>query len=144
MTEPEQTTPEEPTATFVDTVDSINESTPTYVVEKGVNPAQLTAELMEVGATNVVVRMTEGEDDPYAASAEKPITVYVSGSTKKKIQDAIGAHQPDVQYGLTEEQRADAAAIAKVQDPEATLTTEDMAAALRALLSPAQPTEVPA
>lgn len=118
-----------------------------YEVTKPVFTDQLVQEIKDAtNATEVLIQMPVGLWDAYDASPEFPLTVWVTGAkSKKSVNDALAAHQADTQFGLTDEQKADAAAIAKVQDPNATVTTEDLTAAIRVLLQPApQPSEVTA
>ena len=119
-------------------VTGLPEDTPSFDLTGEVNTTQLTAELTAAGATNVVIKMPESYLDTGVLDPADPIKVYVEGGTKKKIQDAVTAHTPDPQYGMSDDQKAQAAAIAKVQDTSVEVTTEDLRAALSALLSPAQ------
>jgi hypothetical protein len=153
MTEPTQDAPATEESTTEGSPDVVTEvtileqndlpeDTPSFVVDKAVNPTQLTEALTAAGATSVVIQLAEGLDSPFDASADSPVVVYVEGLTKKKVNDAIAAHEAETDFGQTDEQKAQAAAIAKVQDPQAEVTLADLKTALAALLAPAQPAEI--
>lgn len=155
MTEPTQDAPatdapaedapvEKPVLTYPERC-GLPADTPSFEITKAVFTDQLVAEIQAASnASTVLVQMPEGMVDPIEATPDRPLTIWVVGAkSKKSVDEAINSHEADATYSLTDEQKGDAAAIAKVQDPNATLTTEDLTAALRALLQPApQPEDV--
>ena len=75
---------------FFETVEAVNEGDPTFTVTKAVSPQQLTDALTEIGATSVTIRLADGLLNPFEASSDKPVTVYVKGvKTKKAVSDVI-------------------------------------------------------
>lgn len=153
MTEPTQDAPataapaedapvEKPVLTYPERC-GLPADTPSFTIDKPIFTDQLVDEIKAAsGATNVLVQMSEGMVDPFTASAQSPVTLWVQGAKDaKSVQDVLTSHTANPQYGLSDAEKADEAAIAKAKDPNATLTNEDMAAALRALLKPAQQPE---
>lgn len=136
MTEPTPDAPEdiEVVLSYTEAV-GLDADTPTYTVTKPVNFAQLESEIYAASnAERVDITFT----DESVVDAEHPVTVYVVGAkSKKSVNDAITAHEPDPQFGWSDEKKDRQAAIEKVQDPNATLSNADIAAALRAIFPPA-------
>jgi hypothetical protein len=138
----EQPAPEPVVEATLHETTGLPENAPSYTLDKSVNTTQLTDELEAAGAQQVVIVLPQDFDG--TVTAEDPVKVYVVGGSAKKIQAALDAHDADSQYGMTDEQKVQAAALAKVQDPNAEVTVDDLKTALNALLNPAQPAEAPA
>ncbi len=109
------------------------QDTPSYNCTVEINASQLDAELRAAGATNSLITLGNPE---LPISADNPAKIYVVGGTK--IQAVLSAHLADPKYGMTDGQKDDFDAIAKVNNtPTDDLTMDDMAAALRAYTNPA-------
>jgi hypothetical protein len=141
MTEPNQTATEDapqPIQVFT-LLESLGlpEDTPAFTATKPVQAQQLEA---EIKAASDASRVEITYSDMDVQDEEHPVTIYVIGAkSKKSVNDAITAHQADPQYGLSQEQKDRAEALALVQDPNANPTVEQLTTALRALLTPIDP-----
>lgn len=136
MTTPTSENPFPPQAAVVQEAPPPFADQATFPLTKQVELIQLTDELSKVLKRQVQVAQL-GPERGWVPSEDNPATLAITPSNvnANKVRQVIEAHQPDLGYGISEEEKAFSALSDRLlNDPTAELSDEDVRVAVRGLL----------